>query len=378
MSLLFATSADVQKFPVINGSVVTNEHSPSIKLPLNNIRALEMYHRNRTICLIRSATTTRFECYNVDNVTHTWEMPLPDLFPNIDSVDQVSIDWISGNWYFLDDQREIIFVCSASMQHCSIVLENDLMKPRGMALDPTVGFLFFTKWGKSLASVERSFLDGSNRTSIVLKKIVYPHGVALDLALQHTYWVDTYLDSIERVDYDGNNRWFLKKSANFMINLQSIHTVNVFESTIFLASWKNRSVVAIDKFTTEAKLVATDIARAFHLHVFHRQKQPETAHPCRRQNGGCDHLCIPVWKKSVAIGLCMCSPGYRLKSKTQCVLIKRPTFLIYAKSNPGMIRGIPLGIKSQEAIVPVSDLGRDITFDYHIEDQLIFFAHHDK
>lgn len=378
MSLLFATSADVQKFPVINGSVVTNEHSPSIKLPLNNIRALEMYHRNRTICLIRSATTTRFECYNVDNVTHTWEMPPPDLFPNIDSVDQVSIDWISGNWYFLDDQREIIFVCSASMQHCSIVLENDLMKPRGMALDPTVGFLFFTKWGKSLASVERSFLDGSNRTSIVLKKIVYPHGVALDLALQHTYWVDTYLDSIERVDYDGNNRWFLKKSANFMINLQSIHTVNVFESTIFLASWKNRSVVAIDKFTTEAKIVSTDIARAFHLHVFHRQKQPETAHPCRRQNGGCDHLCIPVWKKSVAIGLCMCSPGYRLKSKTQCVLIKRPTFLIYAKSNPGMIRGIPLGIKSQEAIVPVSDLGRDITFDYHIEDQLIFFAHHDK
>ncbi|KAL9703738.1 hypothetical protein quinque_007256 [Culex quinquefasciatus] len=379
-SLLFVTSTEIRKFPVINGSAVPDGHpnSSTIALPLHNVLALEMYHRNRTFCAVRLDVDALFECYSVDNVTHTWQMPLPDLFPNINSIDHISIDWISGNWYYLDDQREIIFVCSGQMRHCTIILENDLMKPRGMALDPTKGFLFFTKWGNSLASVERSFLDGSNRTSIVLKKIVYPHGVALDLAMQHVYWVDTYLDSIERVNYDGSNRWFLKKSANFMINLQSLHTVNVFETNIFLASWKNRSIVAIDKFTAEARLVATNVSRAYHLHVFHRQKQPEVAHPCRNQNGGCDHLCITAWKKTVAIGQCLCSPGYRLKTKNQCVLIKRPTFLIYAKSNPGMIRGIPLGIKAQEAIVPVTNLGRDITFDYHIEDQLIYFAHHDK
>ncbi|XP_055528067.1 prolow-density lipoprotein receptor-related protein 1 [Wyeomyia smithii] len=377
-SLLFATPTEVRKFAIINGTANDHGNVSAMFLPISNVQALEMYHRNRTFCLIRLQFNARFECYSVDNVTYMWQMPLPDLFPNIDSIDHISIDWISGNWYFLDDQREVIFVCSGQMKHCTIIHENDLAKPRGMALDPTKGYMFLTKWGSSLASVERSFLDGANRSSIVLKKIVYPHGVALDLALQHVYWVDTYLDSIERTDYDGNHRWFMKKSANFMINLQSLHTVNVFESTIYLASWKNRSLVAIDKFSSESKLVATGVSRASHLHVFHRQKQPEVAHPCRNQNGGCDHLCITAWKKTVAIGQCVCSPGYRLQTKEHCMLIKRPTFLLFSQANPGMIRGIPLGIIPQEAIVPVTNLGRDVTFDYHIEEQLIYFAHHEK
>ncbi|XP_055591150.1 low-density lipoprotein receptor-related protein 1 [Uranotaenia lowii] len=377
-SLLFATPNEIRKFPVINGTFQRLANVSYMHLKTENVLALEMYHRNRTFCWIAGDST--FECHNVDSnrSLNVQSVPLPDLFPNINSIDQISVDWISGNWYFLDNQREIIFVCSGAMKHCSIILENDLMKPRGMELDPTRGFLFFTKWGSSLASVDRSFLDGTNRTSIVLKKIVYPHGVALDIALQHVYWVDTYLDSIERVNYDGSNRWFLKKSANFMINLQSLHALDVFESTIYVSSWKNKSIIAIDKYTAEVKIVMSNVSRAFHLHVFHRQKQPEVAHPCRNQNGGCDHLCITAWKKTVAIGQCLCSPGYRLKTKNQCILVKRPTFLLYAKATPGMIRGIPVGIKSQEAIVPVTNLGRDITFDYHIEDQLIYFAHHDK
>lgn len=377
-SLIFVTPNEVHKLPVINGTATNHPNSSTINLSISNVTALEVYHRNRTFCVIRTESDAVFECYSVDNVTNSWVMPLPDLFPNMNNIDHISIDWISGNWYFLDDQREIIFVCSGQMKHCTIILENDLVKPWGMALDPTKGFLFFVKWGYFQASLERTLLDGSNRTAIVNNKIVYPHGVALDIVLQHIYWVDTYLDGIERVNYDGSNRWVMKRSPKFMIYMQSIHTVSVFESTIYLASWKNRSVVAIDKFTAEDIVIAADVSRAFHLHIFHRQMQPEVAHPCRNQNGGCDHLCITAWKKTVAIGQCMCSPGYRLKTKDQCVLIKRPTFLIYVKANAGIIRGIPLGIKSQEAIVPVTNLGRDITFDYHIEDQLIYFAHHDK
>ena len=37
-------------------------------------------------------------------------------------------------------------------------------------------------------------------------KIVYPYGLTLDLPLKRVYWVDTYLDYIEAVDYDGGNR----------------------------------------------------------------------------------------------------------------------------------------------------------------------------
>jgi len=49
-------------------------------------------------------------------------------------------------------------------------------------------------------------MDGSNRYTMVDSKIVYPYGITVDLASQKVYWVDKFLDSIERIDYDKKNR----------------------------------------------------------------------------------------------------------------------------------------------------------------------------
>lgn len=49
------------------------------------------------------------------------------------------------------------------------------------------------------------------RLMLVDQKIVYPYGLSVDFPNQHVYWVDTYLDFIERVDYNGKNRKTIKK-----------------------------------------------------------------------------------------------------------------------------------------------------------------------
>lgn len=59
------------------------------------------------------------------------------IFP---AVTHIALDWISGNWYFLDDSRELIFVCNSNMKHCVIVIDVSLSKPRGITLDPTKGY----------------------------------------------------------------------------------------------------------------------------------------------------------------------------------------------------------------------------------------------
>ena len=39
--------------------------------------------------------------------------PLPALSVfSLDSVNQMALDWAAGNWYFLDDSREMILLCS--------------------------------------------------------------------------------------------------------------------------------------------------------------------------------------------------------------------------------------------------------------------------
>lgn len=71
--------------------------------------------------------------------------------------------------------------------------------------------MFFTKWGASSPMLERTALDGADRTVLVQHKIVYPYGVTVDYPTQHVYWVDTYLDFVERIDYDGSNRRTIRK-----------------------------------------------------------------------------------------------------------------------------------------------------------------------
>ena len=59
------------------------------------------------------------------------------------SVNQIAYDWAGGNWYFLDDSKEIIFLCqerkSRAKMMCLSIVSVRLSKPRGIALDPSEG-----------------------------------------------------------------------------------------------------------------------------------------------------------------------------------------------------------------------------------------------
>lgn len=248
--------------------------------------------------------------------------------------------------------------------------------------------MFFTKWGAT--SLDRAHMDGTNQTSIVTAKIIYPFGITLDLANQHVYWVDTYMDSVERVDYNGKNRWSVRKTSTSHTYMKLLHSVVIFENTIFVASWNNgqlnQSIVSIDKHQMTVKRIVAKIIRPDSLHVYHKQRQPEISHPCREgHNGGCDQLCIPMWKNNVAVSQCLCSAGYRLKTKTSCILVKHASFLMYTKRNPPMIRGSSMspnqrqpGGGHQEPFVPILDVKLPISLDYNVKEQLIYFAHVDS
>ncbi|KAJ4429179.1 hypothetical protein ANN_26182 [Periplaneta americana] len=205
-SIVFSSTADIRRIH-LNGSSYPGNSSLT---PLQTL-ALEFNHRNRSLCFIlHNSSNARLSCANIDNLSDSWDLPTPTMFP-LDSMTHIALDWISGNWYFLDDTREMIFLCNSTMQACVILVGVNLSKPRGIALDPTKGFMFFTKWGASSPMLERTLLDGSNRTTLVQQKIVYPYGVTVDYPTQQVYWVDTYLDFVERIDYDGSNRRTIKK-----------------------------------------------------------------------------------------------------------------------------------------------------------------------
>ena len=105
-------------------------------------------------------------CTSVDSPSSTWTLPELDMF-SLDSVNQMALDWASGNWYFLDDSREMILLCSLRNKTngdkkvkflCKTVVSVHVSKPRGIALDPNSGLMFFSVWGSDTAKIERAQL----------------------------------------------------------------------------------------------------------------------------------------------------------------------------------------------------------------------------
>ncbi|CAH1393043.1 unnamed protein product [Nezara viridula] len=365
-TLIFSTASDIRR-----SQLSGDPASPTPVLSQNGSLALTVDHRTRSVYYITSEGLLK--TVHLDG-TSSKTIAGPSF--TLKSVTHVALDWISGNWYFLDDSRELIFVCNSNMKHCVIVIDVSLSKPRGITLDPTKGYMFYTKWGMSKPRLERANLDGTDQKTLVDQKIVYPYGLTVDFPLQHVYWVDTYLDYIDRVDYDGNNRKTIKKGYP----VQNLFDVTLFENNLFATSWRKYCIIRVNKFDPGDFEILHNYSRPFSIQVFHRQRQPEVTHPCKISNGGCQHICIPAWKNYVAVANCLCEAGYRLVGKSKCIAHDTSEFLLYAKSQSGMIKGIPLSPRSrrEEVIPPIMDLIRPSSISYDVKTQTIYFADHVK
>jgi len=126
---------------------------------------------------------------------------------------ELRLDWLSGNWYLVSEDDGLVYLCTNAMAFCRVILQQ--VDPlSSLALDPTKGYMFYTDWTPSLS---RSLLDGSNRTVLVTDQVYHPSSVTLDLANELVYWIDIYKDEVERVNYEGQDRWTLKRAPDVSI-----------------------------------------------------------------------------------------------------------------------------------------------------------------
>ncbi|UYV74241.1 LRP1B, partial [Cordylochernes scorpioides] len=330
-TLLFSSSTHIQHVH-LNGSLVT----PRSSVEMEDSYAVDFNHRNSSAC---------------------W----------------IALDWISGNWYFLDDTQEIIYLCNQTLEVCLVIVDVALSKPRGIALDPVAGLMFFSEWGNTPPHIQRARLDGSERTRLVEHKIVYPCGLTLDYPSEMVYWVDTYLDNVERVDYNGQNRHTVAHGAPLKI----LYGISVFEQYFYLTSWHGNSILSIHKYNqSDISSFMLNFTRPFTVHVYHRQRQPlpDQAHPCSINNGLCQHICVPFYKNKVPVAHCLCKAGSKLVGDGNCVAAKQSHFVAYTRGRPGSLKGISLGLPSQEVMVPVVGLNRPTALAFDAATQYLYYS----
>ncbi|TMS22544.1 Low-density lipoprotein receptor-related protein 2 [Larimichthys crocea] len=292
------------------------------------------------------------------------------------NVQNLAVDWVNFKLYVLEAMVERIDMCDFDGGNRVTLVAENLQTPHGLALDSTVGYMFFTDKGLSneQMKLERAFMDGSNRLELVKNRLGTPTGITLDIVTQRVYWSDSHFDTVETVTYTGLDRKIVLNGAT-----QSPHPfgISVFENHVFFTDWTKMGVVRTNRFNgSNPVLLYRTAKRPGHVTVSHPVLQPVVMNPCGRHNGGCQHICV-LSHRSDNDGLgfrCKCRHGYDLQAdRRTCFKVK--DFLLMATSLG--VRGIPLNLSLQEDItLPLSGLGASFSgsaVEFDANEEAIFY-----
>ncbi|VDO45628.1 unnamed protein product [Onchocerca flexuosa] len=232
---------------------------------------------------------------------------------------------------------------SLSSKGRQIVISHGLKQPRGLALDPDGGYMFFSDWHESTSHIEKAWLDGSHRRVLVsLEKGAWPNGIVVDAKHKRLYWTEGSRSFIKSVALDGKQNF----ASNFGQDLMRNDGVRVFEppfrlpkqngNSLYCNSLYGRkiSVFRVPRhnesfFDVQLSVVSDSVVFGqMGIRAVSLNRIPEGISPCQTSNGGCSHICVklPHGERS-----CVCPVGYELQiDRATCIM--PAAFLIYTQS----------------------------------------------
>ena len=105
--------------------------------------------------------------------------------------------------------------------------------------------MFWTAYASGgTAKIKRSFMDGSERQTIVSSFLSQPNGITVDYISERIYWSDSALDKIEYCNYDGTGRMEVDTEASGLFHPVAL---TVVDKILFWTDWETDSLYVTHK-----------------------------------------------------------------------------------------------------------------------------------
>lgn len=201
--------------------------------------------------------------------------------------EDLAVDWITGNIYFTDSERQHIGVCTNDGLNCAVLVNDDVDKPRGIVLHPNEGMMYWSDWGKK-AEIARSKMDGTEDISFVSNNVHWPNGLSIDYPNERLYWADAKIMSLESIKLDGTDRRTVLENV-----VKHPYAIAVFENRLYWSDWATHSIQSCEKFTGKHQrtLVKERKEYVYGIHIYHSALKSKTGvNPCAL--AFCSDICM--------------------------------------------------------------------------------------
>ncbi|XP_052233119.1 low-density lipoprotein receptor-related protein 2-like [Dreissena polymorpha] len=258
--------------------------------------------------------------------------------------ERLVLDYSTGNIYYtavgssmLPSGFTGIGVVTPNGIHRRLISEG--VEPRAIAIDPVMGFLFWTDKGTKPAVLKRAHTDGTTIVTLYTA-MVLPNGIAIDTSASALYVTDGNRDIIYRCGYEANTcvQYFSDIGANLMdIQLLGNYLYYIAWNKMYITKMHKTNTNDTAQFANNAKL-----GRLVSISLHSTALLPSNAKSrCTSNNGrgNCSTFCHPT-PNSFSCG---CADGEQLLSDRKTC----PSALI---STPSSTSSTPWENKSSNEI----------------------------
>ncbi|PFX30203.1 uncharacterized protein LOC111323908 isoform X2 [Stylophora pistillata] len=216
----------------------------------------------------------------------------PFLYDDVGSVKGLSVDWEAKKLYWIDGQKNAIYVGDPQRKVKVKIIDNvpDSATLESVAVSHSKSFLYWTSSGGT-PKIERARLDGSERKVLINNSVHFPNGLAIDESDKKLYWAGT--DSynygiIEAVSLEGLSRTVLLYRRGFHPT-----ALTFYQNFVYWSDSKKNAVLRLSCRGGES-IVVSGLRNPTGVKIFHNRigiSVPATD-SCLKDNGQCDHLCL--------------------------------------------------------------------------------------
>lgn len=121
------------------------------------------------------------------------------------------IAYLHCTYMYMSGQRGFFLTFQSLSYPLTLMTFEDLTKKKSFP-PQNFRYLFWSDWG-FYPKIEVSDLLGLNRRTVVSDDMLSPRGMAIDYKENLLYWVDSHKNTIESVQFNGNSRRIIVSHA---------------------------------------------------------------------------------------------------------------------------------------------------------------------